>query len=438
MKTITYLKKNNASVLLMLFLLFSLKAISQEYCSPQFNSWASLTCDNYRLREVAIGDINNDATSADCLVSDYLTLSTTHQAGETVDFSITLGNWMSFAIYADFNLDGDFDDMGEMLYAGNPEWVVAVETVADSFTLPSDVTVGDYRMRVVAIWGDSAENPPITEGQACETFNREGSGNYHDYTLTIGEATATPVTAPVTITSGFNHDIIANGIGNASASSDIGFDEVNSRALVSLDFQATSGSGFPTYGLPADGLIASALTPDVTFQLADYSGDNALFLTPDYVGTGTSTGTLEMSVQNPNNLYLLTATAGGGVQYLSLDVTVNFDDSTTQDATVSVSDWYNGTGAAIQGMGRVNRANNNLEGDATNPRLYEYTIAIDEANQNKTITSLSFSFDGDQTAEWGSEIRLSLLAVSAQSTESVQSGECVFTPLQLQDLIMML
>ncbi|GGB68915.1 hypothetical protein GCM10007424_06100 [Flavobacterium suaedae] len=249
----------------------------------------------------------------------------------------------------------------------------------------------------------------------------------------LNASVETPVTTinPVTITSGFNHDIIANGIGDASASSDIGFDEVNSRALVSLDFQETSGSGFPTYGLPADGLINSALTPGVTFQLADYSGDNALFLTPDYVGTGTSTGALELSVENASNLYLLTAMAGGGVQYLPLNVTVNFDDSTTQAATVTVSDWYNGTGAAIQGMGRVNRANNNLEGDATNPRLYEYTIAIDEANQNKTITSLSFSFDGDQTAEWGSEIRLSLLAVSAESTESVQSGECVFTPLSL-------
>ncbi len=252
-----------------------------------------------------------------------------------------------------------------------------------------------------------------------------------EYDFTSSVETPETTINPVTITSGFNHDIIANGIGDASASSDIGFDEVNSRALVSLDFQATSGAGFPTYGLPADGLINSALTPGVTFQLADYSGNNALFLTPDYVGTGTSTGTLELSVENATNLYLLTAMAGGGVQYLPLDVTLNFDDNTTQIATVTVSDWYNGNDAAIQGMGRVNRANNNLEGDATNPRLYEYTIAVDEANQNKTITGISLSFDGDQTAEWGTEIRLSLLAVSAESTETIQSGECVFTSLSV-------
>ncbi|NDJ00031.1 T9SS type A sorting domain-containing protein [Flavobacterium sp. LaA7.5] len=251
------------------------------------------------------------------------------------------------------------------------------------------------------------------------------------YDLDTSEETPETTINPVTITSGFNHDIIANGIGNASTSSDIGFDEVNSRALVSLDFQPTSGSGFPTYGLPTNGLITSAITSDVTFQLADYSGDNALFLTPNYVGTGTSTGTLELSVENATNLYLLTATAGGGVQYLPLNVTINFDDNTTQDATISVSDWYSGTSAAIQGIGRVNRANNNLEGNATDPRLYEYTIAVDAANQNKTITSIDFSFDGQQTAEYGNEIRLSLLAVSAQNTSSNQSLECVFTPLSL-------
>src|SRR5690606_5065012 len=67
---------------------------------------------------------------------------------------------------------------------------------------------------------------------------------------------------------GYNYDIIANGIGNASDSSDLGMDEQNQRALVSLDFQATESSAFPTYGLPANGIINSANTAGITYQLA--------------------------------------------------------------------------------------------------------------------------------------------------------------------------
>ncbi|MFP9112364.1 Ig-like domain-containing protein [Flavobacterium sp. RHBU_3] len=253
---------------------------------------------------------------------------------------------------------------------------------------------------------------------ASVSFSKETSSNAATTTAILGVSICETPTAvadtytPITITGGFNHDIIANGMGNASDSSDIGFDETNSRALVSLDFQAPGSSTTPTYGLPVNGLINSVATTGLSFQLADYNGDNALFLTPDYVGTGSSTGTLSFLSSNVTTLYLLAGTAGGGVQYLPLVATVNFADGTTQQATPSVSDWYNGTDYAIQGMGRVNRANNNLEGDSSNPRLYQYSIDIDEANQTKTITGISFSFAGNQGAEYASEIRLSVLAVS--------------------------
>ncbi|QEE49852.1 T9SS type A sorting domain-containing protein [Flavobacterium alkalisoli] len=425
-----FIRKNYAPSLLGIFLLVAGQATAQEYCTPQFTSTAGLTCDNYRLRNVVIGDINNDVTGAACSVSDYLSLSTTHAPGETVDFSITIGNYMSFAIYADFNLDGDFNDANEMLFAGHPDWLTTVETVTSTFDIPTDTEPGTYRMRVVGIWGDNPENPPITEGQACATFVREGNGNYHDYTLVVGEAAAT-YNAAVTITSGFNHDIIANGVGNASQSTTMSFDQTNTRALVSLDFQATSGASFPTYGLPANGEITSAVTTDVTFQLADYSGNNALFLTPDYVGTGTNTGTLAFSAQNVTDLYFLAGCAGGGMQTLPFTATVNFSDETSQTASLMVNDWYNGTGSAIQGIGRINTSNNNLEGDASNPRLYEITLAIDEENQEKTVTGITFTFNGDSTAEWASEIRMSILAVNITATEAPASAECVFTPLSL-------
>jgi uncharacterized protein YjdB len=222
---------------------------------------------------------------------------------------------------------------------------------------------------------------------------------------------------PVTITSGFNQDIIANGVGNASASSTMGFDQQNTRALLSLDFQATSSSSLPGYGLPTNGTITSAATSGVTFQLAGYTGNNALFLTPSYVGNGApSTGTLAFSTSNVSTLYILAGATGGGLQVIGFDATINFSDNTTQTNTnVLVNDWYNGTGYAIQGIGRVNTTNNTVEGTSTNPRLYEIPIALNAGNQNKTITGITFSFAGAPAAEWANEIRLNVLAVSAQA-----------------------
>src|SRR5690606_10077698 len=114
------------------------------------------------------------------------------------------------------------------------------------------------------------------------------------------------------------------GIGNASASSDLGMDEQNQRALVSLDFQATESSAFPTYGLPANGIINSANTAGITYQLADYSGANALYLTPPHVASSVNTqssGTLSFSASDVGKIYILSAGCGFGDDYASLPYT---------------------------------------------------------------------------------------------------------------------
>ncbi|WP_163410764.1 GEVED domain-containing protein [Flavobacterium ajazii] len=226
----------------------------------------------------------------------------------------------------------------------------------------------------------------------------------------------TTVEGPVAITSGFNHDIIANGVGNASASTTVGFDQANTRALVSLDFKATASNAVPSYGLPADGKINSANTSGIVYQLANYSGSNALFLTPSHVGNGAAnSGTLAFKTSNTGKLYVLTAAAGGGSTNLNFTATINFSDGTTQVINnLSVSDWYNGANYAIQGIGRVNTTNNNLEGDSTNPKLYEVVLDISASNQTKTINSVNFSFAGDASAEYASQIRMSILAITAQ------------------------
>ena len=258
------------------------------------------------------------------------------------------------------------------------------------------------------------------------------SGNATTTTIlavSICETPATVTYGPVAITSGFNHDIIANGVGNASQSTTVGFDEANTRALVSLDFRATANSTAPAYGLPANGTINSAATNGVAFQLANYTGPNALFLTPSHVGnSAANNGTLAFTASNVGKLYVLTAAAAGGSNSLTFTATISFNDGSVQTIDgIPVSDWYGGSDYAIMGIGRVNTANNNLEGNSTDPKLYEVVLNIAEANQTKSITGVSFSFAGDASAEYASQIRMSVLAITTQEPAEGQNTFTVLT-----------
>ncbi|WP_344830086.1 fibronectin type III domain-containing protein [Chryseobacterium ginsenosidimutans] len=187
--------------------------------------------------------------------------------------------------------------------------------------------------------------------------------------------------------SGLTADVIANGIGSSAISTSTDVDGV-SFAFVSRDFQLNSSSTLLTYGLPTDGLVNSvvATTPGLTYKLASYSANNSLRL-----ANQNDSGTLTFSSPIPAfKLYML-ATSGSGAS--TVTVTVNFTDATSQIITgVVVSDWYNATGFAIQGFGRINRTNDVLEsGSGTNPRLYQTLLNIDAANQAKPIQSVTIT-----------------------------------------------
>ncbi|MCX8531706.1 T9SS type A sorting domain-containing protein [Chryseobacterium luquanense] len=191
---------------------------------------------------------------------------------------------------------------------------------------------------------------------------------------------------PVAV-SGFTQDVIANGIGSSAVSVTSPVDDANF-AYISRDFQATATTPAPTYGLPATGQFMTIVTgtPGLTYQLASYSGSNSLKL-----NAANDTGTLTFTTPTAAyNLYFL-ATGGSGPAVAS--AIVNFSDGTSQSFTnLAVADWYGGTNAAIQGIGRVNITNNNLEdGGGTNPRIYQIPLAILAANQSKTVQSVSFT-----------------------------------------------
>jgi hypothetical protein len=187
---------------------------------------------------------------------------------------------------------------------------------------------------------------------------------------------------PVALT-GFNADVVADGTGDAATVTSHDFDSAAFN-LVAQNYTTPSGQS-PTSYLPASGLITSAVstTPGLTYQLAPYSGNNSLRI------SGSGTGTLTFTTPRAATQVFLLAASGSGIS--NATATVTFSDATTQSFTLTVSDWYNGSDFAIQGISRVKRTTNVLENSALNPRLYQHQLNISTANAGKSIGSISFT-----------------------------------------------
>jgi trimeric autotransporter adhesin len=194
------------------------------------------------------------------------------------------------------------------------------------------------------------------------------------------------------VSSGFTADVIANGIGSSTVSTNNDVDGA-SYAFVAKDFQLTSSSAAITYGIPVNGLISSAVaaTPGLSYQLASLSANNSLRLT-----AVNDTGTLTFTTPTAATKLYMLAVSGSGAS--TVTAVVNFSDGTSQTfAGISISDWYGGANFAIQGIGRVKKpgATPNSADDVpsseggTNPRLYQFEMVIDAANQTKTIQSVA-------------------------------------------------
>ncbi len=203
--------------------------------------------------------------------------------------------------------------------------------------------------------------------------------------LALASLSANATFYPIALT-GFNQDIVANGVGNANASTSIAVD-VADYNFVSADFKAVSGNTAPAAALPINGLINSAATANVQYQLADYSANNSLQL-----DASTTSGSLTFGTSHTGDLYIL-ATSGSGDADATF--TVKFSDNTTQVFSgINFPDWYGGSGYAIQSIGRVNRVNNLLENPSGDPRLYERKLTLSPSNYAKEVIGVDVTKTG--------------------------------------------
>lgn len=164
------------------------------YCTSKGNSVA----DEW-IQRVQLNTINNNS-GANAGYGNFTSQSTNLVRGTAYTITITPG-WRStryaegYAVWIDYNRDGDFLDAGEQLFT-----VAATTTtpISRSFTVPTSVTTGATRMRVSMKYNGVPTS--------CETFSY---GEVEDYTVNI-VAAREDLSAIPTLNEGFDIQIYPN------------------------------------------------------------------------------------------------------------------------------------------------------------------------------------------------------------------------------------
>jgi chitodextrinase len=162
-------------------------AVTISYCTSQGNSAA-----DELIGRVQFGTINNASTGGTGY-TDFTAISTNATLGTTNTITIT-PTWTGtsypegYAVWIDYNADGDFTDAGEQVWTNTAS---TATPVSGTFTIPATATQGVTRMRVSMKYNGVPTS--------CEAFSY---GQVEDYTvnLTGGAADTQAPTVPAALT----------------------------------------------------------------------------------------------------------------------------------------------------------------------------------------------------------------------------------------------
>ncbi|MFZ4399546.1 MAG: T9SS type A sorting domain-containing protein [Bacteroidales bacterium] len=183
--------------------------------------------------------------------------------------------------------------------------------------------------------------------------------------------------------SGFAWDVVADGSANSLTSTSRG---VDSGGMVYLAPNFNPGSGIcqTTNVWPAGNQINSLITNGLTYTLQAPDVNNVLLLTAGSSGTLTLNSNIAASV-----LYVL-ANAGNGLS--TVIPTITFTDATTQAfSSMTVADWCSSASPPATGeFYRTGRNTSTSCNASLCQYMFEISLPISAANQNKMIASVSF------------------------------------------------
>ena len=179
-------------------------AAAQTYCTPTYTNACSSGDD---IDDVTIGNFSQLGTG--CSAGNYADYTAT----DTVDLPLATptavsltSNWPTqyFAMWIDFNDDGDFDDTDEHLWSStagsSSNWVT-------SLNLASTLTQGYHRLRIRS----SFSSPGISASGSCTNFSY---GETHDYTVNVLPPPACPAPTGIAFTQIGMDSAVATYTGN--------------------------------------------------------------------------------------------------------------------------------------------------------------------------------------------------------------------------------
>jgi gliding motility-associated-like protein len=194
---------------------------------------------------------------------------------------------------------------------------------------------------------------------------------------------------PVSVT-GFNQDAIAEAGPSSLATTTIAMDAAASNKVMYTEaFRVFAGIGGG--GLPDNGTITSAA---MTFQLANYSGNNALCL---FRG---QSGSLDLATPASFarlRVLCLATEANVAPANALVNMSLTFTDGTTVPyvTNIGIADWFNGTtNQVLTGFGRCGRvaaAPWGADGFPSNPRMYYIEITLNCTDIAKLVQRINIS-----------------------------------------------
>ena len=167
------LKKGSMLFALTMFLTLS-QTMSAQYCVPEGTN-DSRYIDNFSTTGGSENISNLGSGFSTDGYGDFTTMTVKQVQANDVDFSVNIeGGTAGFRIWVDWNQDGVFDATEEVAY-NSTGYIASHE---GSFTVPTDATPGETRMRIVSHWlSQTGDVDP------CETGFTYGE--FEDYTFDV-------------------------------------------------------------------------------------------------------------------------------------------------------------------------------------------------------------------------------------------------------------
>lgn len=391
---------------------------------------------------VLVSTTGNQSTDFTDVLASNIGPSTTYTE-YTYDLSAYAGQTIYFAIQA-ISTNEYYLFIDDLMTSGSPICDVPTDLAATNIT-PNTATLswvdaGASSWEIVV--QDQGTGEPTSPGTVVTSTSYDASytsgtvGEFYVRAICPDGVNYSPWAGPfsfggytdVEIASGYNADVIANGVGSATTSTNNDIDG-GDYAYISRDFKVNASDADLTYGLPISGVISSSATAGLNYQMPDYSLDNSLRMDNGESGTLTFT-----AMQPAESIFFLVVSGGGSGQ---MSGTITFDDNTTQSIpSTYIPDWYYETvlPVAISGIGRVDLDNDNLEPSSSNPRIYELEIAIDPTNYDKTISSIDLAKDsGGVINVFAASIKYSSFALATNNVNALE-GVAVY-PNPVKDVL---